>query len=102
MKINQIGTGIMSYSELKTILQDISSNTAIMQDEVLRKAIVAALKNLNENDNSKVIVNLKQALNIYSLSHHFQLPKELASLQVALDKPDKWSSAGITGSLTNL
>lgn len=92
----------MIYTKLKIVLQDLTTSTVVKQDEILSKAIEEALEKINKKDNTQVISNLKQALNIYSLSHGFKLPKELVSLQIILDRPNKWNSAGITGSLTNL
>ena len=51
-------------------------------------------------DLDKVIFELKQDLNNYSLSHSFKLPQVLTKLQLMLDEnPDKWRDAGLTGSI---
>ena len=95
MKIND--------SSLKEILIKAKNQSDVVTDLKAQELIEGALEKLDKKTNVKrVIFNLKQDINMYSLAHGFKLPETLTKLQLLLDKdPDKWAGAGETLSLTN-
>ena len=62
------------------------------------KLIDTAIEKLDKEINlQKVVFNLKQDINLYSVAHGFKLPETLTKLQLLLDKDlDKWAGAGAT------
>lgn len=93
----------MNESKLKEILNKIKVNSDIATDPEAQKLIESAIETLDKNvDLQRVVFNLKQDINLYSVAHGFKLPETLTKLQILLDKnPDKWAGAGETLSLTN-
>lgn len=83
--------------ELKALL--VNAKPKVAEDSAAVELIDHALNNLEHGvDLDKVIFELKQDLNNYSLSHSFKLPQVLTKLQLKLDEnPDKWRDAGLTG-----
>ena len=95
MKIND--------SSLKEILIKAKNQSDVVTDLKAQELIEGALEKLDKKTNVKrVIFNLKQDINMYSVANGFKLPETLTKLQLLLDKdPDKWAGAGETLSLTN-
>ena len=93
----------MNEAKLKEMLDKIKANSDIATDPEAQKLIETAIEKLDKKTNSqKVVFNLKQDINLYSVAHGFKLPETLTKLQLLLDKdPDKWAVAGETMSLTN-
>lgn len=93
----------MNESKLKEMLEKIKVNGDIATDPEAQKLIETASEKLNKKtDLQKIVFNLKQDINLYSVAHGFKLPETLTKLQILLDKdPDKWAGAGETLSLTN-
>lgn len=85
--------------ELKALL--VNAKSKVAEDSAALELIDHALSNLEHGVNlDKVIFELKQDLNNYSLSHSFKLPQALTKLQLMLDEnPNKWRDAGLTGSI---
>lgn len=85
--------------ELKALL--VNAKPKVAEDSAAVELIDHALNNLEHGaDLDKVIFELKQDLNNYSLSHSFKLPQVLTKLQLKLDEnPNKWRDAGLTGSI---
>lgn len=93
----------MNEAKLKEMLDKIKANSDIATDPEAQKLIETAIEKLAKKTNlQKVVFNLKQDINLYSVAHGFKLPETLTKLQLLLDKdPDKWAVAGETMSLTN-
>lgn len=93
----------MNETKLKEMLDKIKVNVDIATDPEAQKLIETAIEKLDKKTNlQKVVFNLKQDINLYSVAHGFKLPETLTKLQLLLDKdPNKWSGAGETLSLTN-
>lgn len=93
----------MNENKLKMMLTKIKANVDIATDLEAQKLIESALDAVDRKiDLQKVIHDLKQDINMYSVAHGFKLPETLTKLQLLLDKdPDKWAGAGETLSLTN-
>lgn len=93
----------MNKNKLKEMLDKIKVNADIVTDPEAQKLIETAVEKLDKKTNlQKVVFNLKQDINLYSVAHGFKLPETLTKLQLLLDKnPDKWAGAGETLSLTN-
>lgn len=93
----------MNEAKLKEMLDKIKANSDIATDPEAQKLIETAIEKLDKKTNlQKVVFNLKQDINLYSVAHGFKLPETLTKLQLLLDKdPDKWAVAGETMSLTN-
>lgn len=93
----------MNENKLKEMLDRIKVNADIVTDPEAQKLIETATEKLDKKTNlQKVVFNLKQDINLYSVAHGFKLPETLTKLQLLLDKdPDKWAGAGETLSLTN-
>ena len=89
----------MNETKLKEMLDKIKANS----DTEAQKLIDTAIEKLDKEINlQKVVFNLKQDINLYSVAHGFKLPETLTKLQLLLDKDlDKWAVAGETLSLTN-
>ena len=85
--------------ELKALL--VNAKSKVAEDSAALELIDHALSNLEHGVNlDKVIFELKQDLNNYSLSHSFKLPQALTKSQLMLDEnPDKWRDTGLTGSI---
>lgn len=82
----------MNENKLKMMLTKIKANVDIATDPEAQKLIESAL------DLQKVMHDLKQDINMYSVAHGFKLPETLTKLQLLLDKnPDKWVGAGAGG-----
>lgn len=88
-----------NVKELKLLL--VNAKQKVAEDSAAVELIDHALSNLEQGVSlDKVIFELKQELNNYSLSHSFKLPQALTKLQLMLDEnPDKWRDAGLTGSI---
>lgn len=93
----------MNETKLKEMLDKIKVNADIATDPEAQKLIETAIEKLDKKTNlQKVVFNLKQDINLYSVAHGFKLPETLTKLQLLLDKdPDKWAGTGETLSLTN-
>ena len=93
----------MNETKLKEMLDKIKANSDIATDPEAQKLIETAIEKLDKKTNlQKVVFNLKQDINLYSVAHGFKLPETLTKLQLLLDKDlDKWAGAGETLSLTN-
>lgn len=93
----------MNEAKLKEMLDKIKANSDIATYPEAQKLIETAIEKLDKKTNlQKVVFNLKQDINLYSVAHGFKLPETLTKLQLLLDKdPDKWAVAGETMSLTN-
>lgn len=93
----------MNETKLKEMLDKIKANSDIATDSEAQKLIDTAIEKLDKEINlQKVVFNLKQDINLYSVAHGFKLPETLTKLQLLLDKDlDKWAGAGETLSLTN-
>lgn len=93
----------MNETKLKEMLDKIKANSDIATDLEAQKLIDTAIEKLDKEINlQKVVFNLKQDINLYSVAHGFKLPETLTKLQLLLDKDlDKWAGAGETLSLTN-
>ena len=93
----------MNEAKLKEMLDKIKANSDIATDPEAQKLIETAIEKLDKKTNlQKVVFNLKQDINLYSVAPGFKLPETLTKLQLLLDKdPDKWAVAGETMSLTN-
>ena len=85
MKIND--------SSLKEILIKAKNQSDVVTDLKAQELIEGALEKLDKKTNVKrVIFNLKQDINMYSVAHGFKLPETLTKLQLLLDKdPDNIS-----------
>ena len=95
MKIND--------SSLKDILINAKKHSYVVTDLKAQQLIEGALEKLDKKTNVKrVIFNLKQDINMYTVAHGYKQPETLTKLQLLLDKdPDKWAGAGETLLLTN-
>lgn len=93
----------MNRENLKKILNEVKINPDIKTDQEAYLLIDKASNSLNEGiDLQKIIYQLKQDINIYSISHGFKLPASLTKLQIILNKDvNKWTGLGDTLSLTN-
>lgn len=93
----------MNEAKSKEMLDKIKANSDIATDPEAQKLIETAIEKLDKKTNlQKVVFNLKQDINLYSVAYGFKLPETLTKLQLLLDKdPDKWAGAGATLSLTN-
>lgn len=93
----------MNRESLKKILSEVKINPDIKDDQEAYLLVDKASNKLNEGiDLQKVIYQLKQDINIYSISHGFKLPASLTKLQIILNKDvNKWTGLGDTLSLTN-
>ena len=93
----------MNEAKLKEMLDKIKANSDIATDPEAQKLIETAIEKLDKKTNlQKVVFNLKQDINLYSVAHGFKLPETLTKLQLLLDKdPNQWAVAGETMSLTN-
>lgn len=93
----------MNRENLKKILSEVRINPDIKTNREAYLLIDTAFNKLNEGiDLQKIIYQLKQDINIYSISHGFKLPESLTKLQIILNKNvDKWTDLGDTLSLTN-
>lgn len=93
----------MNETKLKEMLDKIKAKSDIATDPEAQKLIDTAIEKLDKEINlQKVVFNLKQDINLYSVAHGFKLPETLTKLQLLLDKDlDKWAGAGETLSLTN-
>lgn len=92
-----------NINKFKEFLVKAKINADIATDPEAQKLIETAVEKLDKKTNlQKVVFNLKQDINLYSVTHGFKLPETLTKLQLLLDKnPDKWAGAGETLSLTN-
>ena len=82
----------MNENKLKMMLTKIKANVDIATDPEAQKLIESALDAVDRKiDLQKVMHDLKQDINMYSVAHGFKLPETLTKLQLLLDKnPDKW------------
>ena len=74
--------------ELKALL--VNAKSKVAEDSAALELIDHALSNLEHGVNlDKVIFELKQDLNNYSLSHSFKLPQALTKLQLMFNLKNK-------------
>ncbi len=83
---------------LKRFLLNLKKNDDVSENDdelqIINKALIALQQ---KEDFSKITAKLNQAINLYSLSHNFQLTKSLTQLKILLNEnADKWKGAGIT------
>ncbi|WP_164515970.1 bacteriocin immunity protein [Lactobacillus acidophilus] len=90
---------VSSKEKLQQVLMNLQKECA--SDRDAGALIDNALDDLKHNvDLDKVIFRLNQNISNYSLAHDFKLTPALTKLQIMLrENPNKWTDAGLTGSI---
>lgn len=86
---------------IRSILLSMKTQPDITGDIEAMTIIDHALSEVEQDvDLNKVAFKLNQEINDYSLTHDFKLPSTLTKLKIMLDEdPNKWTGAGLTGSI---